>query len=66
MDDLFDMVDINVANELSFERMKTQCLPINSKRLFMNKDVLKKNLDWLIDMRRKLYELLQSDNVDIQ
>ena len=66
MDGLFDMVDINVANELGFERMKTQCLPINSKRLFMNKDVLKKNSDWLIDMRRKLYELLQSDNVDIQ
>ena len=25
MDDLFDMGDINVANELSLERMKTQC-----------------------------------------
>lgn len=66
IDDLFNMVDINQANELAFDQIKLLLLlPIKSKDLFLSKDVLEKDLDWLIGMRRNLIELIQSEKIDI-
>ena len=66
IDDLFNMVDINDANELAFDQIKPLLLlPIKSEDVFLSKDVLEKDLDWLIGMRRNLFELLQSAKLDI-
>ena len=66
IDDLFHMVDINEANKCAFDRIKKSLiLPINSMDVFLNKEALKNDMNWLIDMRRNLFELMKSVNVDL-